>query len=245
MIAVVPLEPGPELLNAPVIIPLQGLETASAAPPELASSSPEAEPIPQKPVRRQTRLVPLPIEYPEQMDDQSFGEIYRAYFPVVVWFLRKHMYNHALGPYDAETVAQDTFLKLHNFEFERGQHLRSQAALQSWLFKVANSTAIDAMRHESYSAATDSERLSDALECSQPSAEFLSLVDSRHELEPFSELDEYKRYYLWLHYVEEKPVADIAQEMGRPVGTVKAIIHRAKREALVKIRLANDDADND
>ncbi len=142
-----------------------------------------------------------------------------------------------LGPWadlDAEGVAQEVFLRVYR---KLGQ-FRGEAEFGSWLFRVAYSTALNWRRtarirlpHESDASL---EQVASAID---PRAEMLRAADHRRVVIAIEALPEVYRTVLHLFYWQESTVAQIAEAIGAPEGTVKSYLSRARDR--LRVLLAN------
>jgi RNA polymerase sigma-70 factor (ECF subfamily) len=133
-----------------------------------------------------------------------------------------------LGPFrdiDAEETAQDVFVRVH----DKLPQFRGDAKFTTWLYRVAYSVAVnrtqsarvrlphvdvDALRalasaDDPHRRATDAER--DAL--------VAAAVES---------LPEVYRTVIYLHYWNDVPLAEIAELLCAPAGTIKSYLFRAR-----------------
>jgi len=128
---------------------------------------------------------------------------------------------------DAEEVVQDTFTKIYIYadKFE----VREGAKFSSWGYRILMNTAFT--RYQ--------KMIKQGQRVVNIDPEFEELYGERAGHTGFEEKkDAIERvlaklpghfvYVLRLHYLERWPHADIAEETGETVGTIKARIHRAK-----------------
>jgi RNA polymerase sigma-70 factor (ECF subfamily) len=146
----------------------------------------------------------------------------------------------------AEDLAQETFIKVLN---AIGSY-RPEFKFSSWVFKIANNTAIDHLRRReletlsiegSPHASTTEATEASALQISGRGESPLEAVASRElggEIEAaIAQLRPEYRGCILLRHVEGRPYEEIAEIMGLPLGTVKTYIHRARNE--LRIALAH------
>lgn len=160
----------------------------------------------------------------------AFEDIVRRYErPVFSLILRK-----VRDPGVAEDLAQETFIKayraLSTFDCSR--------RLASWLFKIANNTAIDHLRRkrvptEALDRGPDEASWIDRLEDEDELAadrrvEGKQLGSALHRA--LEELRSDYREVLVLRFIEGLSYQDVADVTDQPLGTVKTKIHRARRE---------------
>lgn len=141
-------------------------------------------------------------------------------------FLRKAK-SVVRNPLDAEEVVQDAFTKIYvnaaKFEVREG------AKFSSWAYTILMNTAFT--RYQKL--VKQGERFANI------DPEFEQLIGEKKEHSGFEQtrdavdrllekLPGHFAYVLRLHYLERWSHADIAEETGETVGTIKARIHRAK-----------------
>lgn len=146
-------------------------------------------------------------------DPAAFAELYRHFFPRVYAFISRRVARRS----DAEDLTSEVFHavleRLPKFEW-RG------APFSSWIFRIAANTI-----------ANHSVRL--AREGSIPNVEDISADEARivEQDERLGRLiamlpDDQQRV-LEARFVEEKPVADVARELGKSEGAVRQLQFRA------------------
>jgi len=158
-----------------------------------------------------------------QIEPWLFGVLLDRYQDA---FMRKAR-SIVRNPLDAEEVVQDTFTKIYinadKFEVREG------AKFSSWAYTILMNTAFT--RYQKLV------KLGQRVANLDP--EFEQFIGDKKEHSGFAEKrDAIERLFeklpghfvfvLRLHYLERWSHADIAEETGETVGTVKARIHRAK-----------------
>src|SRR5689334_15702353 len=139
----------------------------------------------------------------------------------------------------AEDLAQETFIKVLN---AIGSY-NPQFKFSSWIFKIANNTAIDHLRRRELPtlsldgaphATTAEAAEATALQIESRDETPLAQVEAR-ELGSAIEVaigqlrPEYRACIL-LRYVEGRTYEEVAEILALPLGTVKTNIHRARHE---------------
>ena len=176
--------------------------------------------------------------------DSAFRELVRRYERPVFSLIFRMVRDRET----AEDLAQDAFIKVLN-------HLdkyRPEFKFSSWLFKIANNVAIDALRKRqldtismdgSPHAGTASEVEATSFELADDAESPLDELASR-ELgaiieQAIAKLRPEYRNCIMLRHVEGRSYEEIAATLDLPLGTVKTYIHRARhqlREALEHLR---------
>lgn len=131
---------------------------------------------------------------------------------------------------DREEVCQDVFLKvylsLHKFRFE--------SKFSTWLYSIAYRVAISSVRRRkhAFDDTTPVEPAGDPLDADAMNAEISRLI--AREIDKLS-LDE--RSIVTLFHIQEFSIDDIAAIVGKPPGTIKSLLFRARmkiKDQLIK-----------
>jgi len=152
-------------------------------------------------------------------------------------------------PEDAREVAQEVFVSV----FEKIDSYRGEAAISTWLFRIAVNHARNRIKH----ASRRRERQKDSFDDmhSPPSSGQLNAEVPRPDQvhgrryvatlvdQALAQLDEDQRVMVILRDVEGQSYEDIAEITGVQLGTVKSRIHRA-RQRLKQILLPHLDSDD-
>jgi len=153
----------------------------------------------------------------------SFEELVRRYQVPLLHFLRER------GPEaDAEDVLQETFIRA----YQNLDKFKAKWRFSTWLFTIArrlNSNERRRVRSESDTAAVDSlpDRHGDPAERAADAEHRERLWAVAAEV-----LEEEQHTALWLFYVEEMPVKEIAKVLNRFTPSVKTMLHRARRKLM-------------
>ncbi len=124
---------------------------------------------------------------------------------------------------DAREVTQDTFVKAS----QSMAQFDARREFAPWLFTIARRKCID--RHRAAPPAADAS-LPDLVEDNDP-GELLAQQEDRQHLWLLARrcLPENQYQALWLRYVEDLTVADIAQVLGKTQIHVKVLLFRARQ----------------
>ena len=151
----------------------------------------------------------------------------------------------------AEDLAQETFIKVLN-AIDRYD---ASYKFSSWIFKIANNTAIDSLRKKtldtvSLDGSPHARSVAEAAEGWTPTAvardenpqEYVERLELGSALDgALAELRPEYRTAIVLWHMEDRPYEEIADIMDVPLGTVKTYIHRARKE--LRERLAQEAED--
>ena len=126
---------------------------------------------------------------------------------------------------DAEDCFQNTFIKL----YRKSPDFKDENHLKAWLLRVAINECKNLLRQSRRHLSLDA-----ALELPAPSAE-----DDADLSWALMKLDPDYREVIYLHYVEQMKVREIADVLGKKPNTVKTLLHRG-REKLKTIYSGGD-----
>lgn len=160
----------------------------------------------------------------------SFEELARRYQVPLLHFLKQRA-----KAADAEDLLQDTLLRA----YENLARYRPKWPFATWLFTIARRLSINA--HRRRCLATNCEALASAMaETPTPERQVADEEDRRRLWDIAEEsLSEQQHATLWLYYVEEMPVKDIAQVLGRSRVAAKTMLFRARQKLLATLTAGN------
>jgi RNA polymerase sigma-70 factor, ECF subfamily len=165
-------------------------------------------------------------------DDSALRELFTRHAPWLSARLRS-----VLPVADVEDVVQETFLGVW-----RGAHgYRPDGSAGGWLWGIARRQAALHLRRAGPASLLllPAVIAADGLHAADPSEAALSraaIAEAMVALGPEGSPD---RETWRLVYVEDRPVAEVAELMGVPVGTVKSRAHRARRLLRAALRGAS------
>jgi RNA polymerase sigma-70 factor (ECF subfamily) len=183
----------------------------------------------------------LDVELVEQAisgDQKAYAELMERYRDAIYFMLLK-MVNNAS---DAEDLTIEAFGKA----FRNIKQYTANFAFSTWLFKIASNNAIDFMRKKKLNNISIDETLRDTdampinIRSEQPTPEE-SLISEQKIVMLRSIVTKLKPRYrklVELRYFYEYSYEEISDEMGLPIGTVKAQLFRA-RELLQNVLKEN------
>lgn len=151
-------------------------------------------------------------------DPSAFEELMRRWEPRLLYYLRR------LVPQEAD--AWDALQRTWMAAFRDLRRLDDPGALRAWLYRVARNQAASHLRAESArrppADPVDPDDLPDL--AWTPDPEDAEAVHAAIEA-----LGTAHREVVALHFLEAMPLAEIAEVVGAPVGTVKSRLYHAKR----------------
>lgn len=169
----------------------------------------------------------------ERQDRTAFSQLFDHFAPRVKAFMRRS----GLSDGAAEELAQETLIIVW-----RKAALFDPASTgpSAWIFTVARNLRIDALRRERRSASNDTNDINtEFLLDESPRADAVlaaTQADGRVRA-ALADLTEEQRRVVELSFYQEKAHAEIADELGIPLGTVKSRL----RLAMNKLRGILDD----
>lgn len=122
---------------------------------------------------------------------------------------------------DAADALQDAWLRI----LRALPALRDPARGRPWLFGIARRAMLDRVRRR-YAAPEPDEPLVDALAAPEPDPELVDDVDALHA--ELATMPLVEREVLVLFYLRELSLAEVAEVLAVPVGTVKSRLFRAR-----------------
>lgn len=170
-------------------------------------------------------------------DEMAFTTLMRAYKDRVVNFL-----YHSLGDYErAVELAQETFLRV----YFRAHQYRPIAPVGSWIFTIASNLAKSEAKKRRKLTFVSLEEAASELGGKGVSYDPLPSGLSHNLEKALRELPANYRIPLLLKDIEGFSQEEIAQMLGRPLGTIKATISRARsllrRKLEAALRRKNDE----
>jgi len=160
-------------------------------------------------------------------DRAAYGRLFQYFAPRLIGFMQRA----GLSSTDAEEIAQETMVTVWR---KADLYDPRQAAVSTWIFTIARNLRIDLARRATRRRIGDAALGEPEIELVD-SAETQALVGEREARvrAALEELSREQALVLRLSFYMEKPHAEIARELGIPLGTVKSRV----RLAMGKIRV--------
>jgi RNA polymerase sigma-70 factor (ECF subfamily) len=156
-------------------------------------------------------------------DAQSFKLIVERYQGMVYSVAYNVLGNHT----DAEDAAQEAFLRC----YRKLSQFRSEATFSTWLFRLALTASVDYKRRDSrHPEPAETPDLAEVAPQLGDGVDALTIVRALHDL------PEDYRVPTVLRDVYGLPYQEIAEATGRPLGTVKVMVHRGRASLRLKLR---------
>ena len=122
----------------------------------------------------------------------------------------------------AEDVAQEVFVKL----WQALARYDGRARLSTWIYAITRNAAVSALRRRRRMVSMSDPAVFD--EAGTVAAQPDPGPDDAALWRRVEALPDKQRQAVTLYYLEERPVAEVAEMMGLPVNTVKTHLHRAR-----------------
>ncbi len=164
------------------------------------------------------------IELVKKGNDQAFQELYERFYKKTYYAALKITKNQA----DAKDITQETFIQVH----KSISSLNDNSLFVQWLNRIIVSKASDLFRKNKTTTLPEDHALFQV----QQEERFAFIPEanmhftSDHELLDYfmSKIDERYRTVLVLHYFSELSIAEIAEALDIPEGTVKTRLKRGR-----------------
>ena len=162
-------------------------------------------------------------------------ELYNTYFDRIYSLV----FNQVGRDQDvAQDIVQETFLAA----LKSAGKFRGRSKIYTWLYSIASKKVADFYRRQKREAKYQTEPTNNAVELA-PTSDSESLILSTLEFEvthravqeTLSSLPWHYRQVLLLKYVEEMPVSEISQIVGRSPKSIEGLLTRARRELRAKL----------
>lgn len=154
-----------------------------------------------------------------QHDADAYGELVKRYQRTIY----RHCFVLLRDEDEAEDVAQETFItayyKLATFDQSK--------KLSTWLFKIATNKCLDALRSRKRVVSDDT-----AIATARATSSYDPDLSS-HQNEVREAVNRLRPEYcavISMYYFDGKSYDEIGDILGKPVGSVKGWMNRAKRE---------------
>jgi RNA polymerase sigma-70 factor (ECF subfamily) len=165
----------------------------------------------------------------ERADREAFARLFAHFAPRLIAFFARG----GLPRDSAEEVAQETMIAVWT---KARLYNSAEAGVSTWIYTIARNARIDRLRREGRRSKLETEVAAEDDEGLEISGEDTLLALERDERvrAAVSGLPPEQAEVVRMSFFADKPHAEIARELGIPLGTVKSRL----RLAMAKIRLA-------
>ena len=155
--------------------------------------------------------------------DAAFGDLVRAHQNGIYSGVRRFV----PGPADAEDVTQETFIRAYRALKGYSPRRIESLALPAWLWTIALNLCRNAARRRTRKPTGASlSAVKEPAVAADTEAEAIAAVQEREWQTRLEALTEPVRTAVVLRHVVGLSYNEVAEALGRPVGTVKADVHR-------------------
>jgi RNA polymerase sigma-70 factor, ECF subfamily len=169
---------------------------------------------------------PADLERAAEGDAEAFKTIVERYQGMVYSVAYNVLGSHT----DAEDAAQEAFLRC----YRKLSQFREEATFSTWLFRLALTTAVDYRRRERrHPEPVDVPELVD-----ESASELGEGMSAGTIMAALRDLPDDYRVPTVLRDIYGLPYQEIATVTGRPLGTVKVMVHRGRASLRLKLRPA-------
>ncbi len=177
------------------------------------------------------------IEKCKEYDKYSFMKLYKMYEK----YLYSLCFNYVQNPHDALDLVQEIYIKV----FKNIDKFDTDMPFHPWIRKISVNTCLNFTRtiknnvismNASISDSDDEITLEDTFLSKEDVLEDVINSETKNIIKRYlNEMQEEYRMVIILRYYEELSYNEIAEIIGKPLGTIKTEIYRAK--AILKKKL--------
>ena len=150
-------------------------------------------------------------------EQEAWTQIYEHYAPAIY----RYIYFRVGDAHLAEDIQADVFVRMiegmHRYE-DRGW------PLSAWLYRIAHDRTIDSLRRSRHRQHVPLENWNDS--CDGPEYSVGARLAHEELRGMLNELTDDQRMVIQLRFLAELPIQDVARQLGRTEGSVKALQHR-------------------
>jgi RNA polymerase sigma-70 factor, ECF subfamily len=181
---------------------------------------------------------PLPtdlVRRAQSADPQALAALYERYAPGIFRYIYYRVGDAEL----ARDIQSEVFLRMLE---GIGRYEDRGWSFSSWLYRIAQARTIDSLRRSqrrSHESLDEHHALSDG-----PESLITTGIESRVLRQGLDQLCEAQRQVLLLRHIYGLSLEETARQMGRSLGSIKALQHRAltRLGLLVRAQLGEEDA---
>ncbi len=177
------------------------------------------------------------IEATLQDNPRSFGELMKRHQPAIFLMVHRHLRQRE----EAEDVVSHVFLKA----YQHLENFRGESKFSTWLYTIALNLVRNHVRQRKLrkmDSIDKTESTEDGLGVQWPdrSPSTEKIAQDRWDLDlvrtALATISEPHRTIFTLHYFQHLSLNEVAGRIGRPVGTAKVYLHRARKMVLSELQ---------
>jgi len=163
-------------------------------------------------------------------DEQAFDELYERYFKRITHFVGRRIDNRA----DAEETVQEIFINV----FASIGSYRGDAPFVAWIFGITRRTIAGRFKRKRHPTVpmeadeSDTPAAHPAAPSSVPTPDQVYDYNERaQQIETYvsERLSPDQRALFVLHHLEERPISEIAQRLGKSEDSIKSSLYRTRK----------------
>ena len=155
-----------------------------------------------------------------EYDEDALGELYDRYAPAVYAYLYRRVGDAQL----AEDMTGETFVRvLKAIRAKRSWH----TSFRAWLYRIAHNVVVDEYRRRGKMSTVSWSGWSMAVDGDDPDSAMIERWTWEQIRQAISRLTEDQQQVLALRFGEQLSARHVAKVMGKSVGAVEALQHRA------------------
>lgn len=189
------------------------------------------------PLRKHTEVLEdeVLVERLQSGDEAAFEELYERYFKRIAHFVRRRIDNQA----DVEETVQEIFINV----FSSVQGYRGDAPFVAWVFGLTRRTIANRYKRKRHPTVSMEEEDTNVAVSHPATPHTLPTPDQVYDGEErarqldaalVEKLSSEQQQLFQLHHMEERPIAEIAEMLGKTEDSVKSNLYRTR-----KLLLAN------
>jgi RNA polymerase sigma-70 factor (ECF subfamily) len=159
-------------------------------------------------------------------DEQAFQQLVERHKDLVFALITRTIADRSR----AEDLAQEVFLRVY-----RGlPYFRGEAKLSTWIYRIVTNVVAQDRQGTPAPVSLDDDRAIRRPPAGATVESGYAELERRDQLEKaIAKLPANQRLLIAAHYLEGLRYEDLAESMQLPLGTVKTLLHRAKRQLRV------------
>jgi RNA polymerase sigma-70 factor (ECF subfamily) len=163
-------------------------------------------------------------------DEQAFDELYERYFKRIAYFVGRRIDNRA----DAEETVQEVFINV----FASIGSYRGEAPFVAWIFGLTRRTIAGRFKRKRHPTVPMEEDESDTPVAHPAAPSVVPTPDQVYDCtERAAQLETYvadrlsadQRALFVLHHLEERPISEIAERLGKSEDSIKSSLYRTRK----------------